>query len=76
MAQPGDVTLHSHDFSGSTGIPEQEVAAAKGTDSGYFGRHDTVTFSGSSDENDFHLPYIVTASCQPCVTGDSDPDCQ
>ncbi|MGP0594592.1 hypothetical protein ACTRXD_18895 [Nitrospira sp. T9] len=77
LTSPGTRVTHTHGLKGSVTLSDkQQVALAKGSNSGKFGTTGTYTYGGTTNPGDFDLPYLTTANCQPCIgPNDANPVC-
>jgi hypothetical protein len=73
---PGEDRMHGHAFSGSVGLSSYAIEGASGCCGDGYGGNGTYYYSAVTAVAAGGLPYMVVTQCQPCSTGDTDPQCK
>jgi hypothetical protein len=73
---PGEDRGHVHGFSGSMSTSSYGIEGASGCCGDGYGGNGTYDYSGNTDPASGGLPYMVVTQCQPCSTGDTEPQCR
>jgi hypothetical protein len=73
---PGEDRTHAHTFSGSVSTSSYGVVGVSGGQADGYGGNSTYSYSGTTDAASGGLPYMMVTQCQPCSSGDDDPQCQ
>ena len=73
---PAEARGHEHVFSGSVTTSSYGIEGAAGCCGDGYGRNGTFSYSATTDRAFGGLPYRAVTQCQPCSTGDTDPQCK